>query len=294
MYNVDQLRMFVEAAELGSFSACARKLGKVQSAVSQGINNLEIDFNVQLFDRSTRKPTLTPEGRQLLKQARAIILQMEDFESSVKSIEQGDEERVRLVLDDAIFVDKLGKIFADFSECFPATELDVLAVATTDVIDRLTSGKADIGLMLTDMNFHKDVSPCFIGNLPFKAVTHPQHPLARLDSVDISDAIQYQQLLLKGENEHTLPQFPIVAAKVWWSNSFQVMCNMLKSAPIGWAYVPLHLVENDLNNHSLVALNIVIDHKAWSPPVDIVTLKSKSKGRALRWLEQHLKQLLDD
>ena len=48
MYNIEQLRMFVEAVEQGSFSASARKLGKVQSAVSQGINNLEIDLNIQL------------------------------------------------------------------------------------------------------------------------------------------------------------------------------------------------------------------------------------------------------
>ncbi|MGB1280461.1 MAG: helix-turn-helix domain-containing protein, partial [Vibrio cyclitrophicus] len=54
MYNIEQLKMFVYAVELGSFSASARQLGKVQSAVSQGISNLEIDFNVQLFDRSTR------------------------------------------------------------------------------------------------------------------------------------------------------------------------------------------------------------------------------------------------
>ena len=43
--------MFAYAVELGSFSASARRLGKVQSAVSQGISNLEIDFNTTLFDR---------------------------------------------------------------------------------------------------------------------------------------------------------------------------------------------------------------------------------------------------
>ena len=45
MYNIEQLKMFVYAVELGSFSGSARHLGKVQSAVSQGISNLEIDFN---------------------------------------------------------------------------------------------------------------------------------------------------------------------------------------------------------------------------------------------------------
>ena len=62
MYNLEQLRMFIETAESGSFSACARRLGKVQSAVSQGIANLEIELNTNLFDRTSRKPSLTPHG----------------------------------------------------------------------------------------------------------------------------------------------------------------------------------------------------------------------------------------
>ena len=42
MQNLEHIRMLVLSADLGSFSACARKLGKVQSAVSHGINSLEI------------------------------------------------------------------------------------------------------------------------------------------------------------------------------------------------------------------------------------------------------------
>ncbi|WP_211217128.1 LysR family transcriptional regulator [Psychromonas hadalis] len=73
MYNLEHLRMFVESAQSGSFSACARKLGKVQSAVSQGIANLEIELNTTLFDRSTRKPSLTPQGERLLPFARSVL-----------------------------------------------------------------------------------------------------------------------------------------------------------------------------------------------------------------------------
>jgi hypothetical protein len=57
MLSLEQINMLVLSAELGSFSACARKLGKVQSAVSHGISNLEVDLGVELFDRSSRSPT---------------------------------------------------------------------------------------------------------------------------------------------------------------------------------------------------------------------------------------------
>ena len=130
--------MFVEAVEQGSFSASARKLGKVQSAVSQGINNLEIDLNIQLFDRSTRKPTLTREGRQLFKQVKAIVLQVEELNASVESIENGDEELIRLAVDDALMVPNLPKILHQFAESFPATEIELISTASMDVVESLT------------------------------------------------------------------------------------------------------------------------------------------------------------
>jgi len=52
--NQEQLLMFQAVIETGSFSAAARKLGKVPSAVSMSIANLEIDLDLTLFDRKGR------------------------------------------------------------------------------------------------------------------------------------------------------------------------------------------------------------------------------------------------
>ena len=65
MPNIENFRAFVLAAELGSFSAAARQMGKAQSAVSSAIANLEVDADVQLFDRSSRNPVLTEAGAAL-------------------------------------------------------------------------------------------------------------------------------------------------------------------------------------------------------------------------------------
>ncbi len=56
--NQEQLLMFQAVIETGSFSAAARKLGKVPSAVSMSIANLEIDLDLTLFDRKAANPSL--------------------------------------------------------------------------------------------------------------------------------------------------------------------------------------------------------------------------------------------
>ena len=70
--TIDQLRLFVAAAEEGSFSVAGRKLFKVQSAVSYGIANLEDCLGVELFDRTKRSPVLNDSGKVLLQRAKTF------------------------------------------------------------------------------------------------------------------------------------------------------------------------------------------------------------------------------
>ncbi|MDH5898184.1 LysR family transcriptional regulator [Vibrio splendidus] len=256
MYNIEQLKMFVYAVELGSFSASARHLGKVQSAVSQGISNLEIDFNVELFDRSTRKPSLTKAGEQLFKQVKAIVLQVEDLNVTVSAMGSGEEGLIKIALDDSLLV--------------PCT--------TTEVNPLIIEERADIGLMFTNLAFDVGSEPCFIGHLPFIAVCHPSHALAKTGVAKLTDLLPHRQLMLRGDKGKVMDQFPLIAGKVWWSNSFIVIKEMVLGSDIGWAYLPKHLVEEELNKQRLVEINVSFDHKTWSPPVDLVLSKTRSKG----------------
>ena len=65
--TLDQMRALVVVAEAGSFSAAARRLGRVQSAISQSIQTMEATLGVALFDRSTRTPALTEAGQRSSK-----------------------------------------------------------------------------------------------------------------------------------------------------------------------------------------------------------------------------------
>lgn len=292
MNNLEQLRMFIETIEQGSFSASAKKLGKVQSAISQGIANLEIDLNVQLFDRSTRKPSLTAEGERLKPYAEAILHQVNEFQAVVDSINKEEEALIRLTIDNALLMPELTEVLAQFDRKFPTTSVELNAASSVEVVNQVRQSKADIGIMLTGFYFNKEVDLCFIGHLPFYAVCHPDYPLAKLPELNVGDLTPHKQILLRADKDDKTEMTPLLSANLWWSNDF-INIKALVNQGLGWTYMPAHLVEQDIQAAKLFKLNLTFDHKVWSPPVDLVTEKNHVMGPAQAWLFNALKGLLD-
>src|ERR1700691_2072610 len=97
--TLDQMRILIAVAETGSFSAAARRLGRVQSAVSQAMNTLEQVLEVPLFDRSGKTPTLTDAGAVILKDARRLIDGARTMKSRAASIVSEVEPELTMAID---------------------------------------------------------------------------------------------------------------------------------------------------------------------------------------------------
>src|SRR5690606_14251728 len=65
MDRLDELHLFVRVAEMGSITAAARSLDVSLSVASQRLKHLEQRLGVRLFNRTTRRLSLTPEGAAL-------------------------------------------------------------------------------------------------------------------------------------------------------------------------------------------------------------------------------------
>ncbi|TFW15601.1 LysR family transcriptional regulator [Duganella callida] len=80
------LEAFVAAADEGSFSAAARRLGLTPAAVSKNVARLEAGLGVRLFQRSTRSISLTAEGESLHLQVR---MPWTDIADALSALRQG-------------------------------------------------------------------------------------------------------------------------------------------------------------------------------------------------------------
>lgn len=78
MKNLQGLVSFVESATAGSFTAAASRLDITPAAVGKNVRRLEEELQVRLFNRSTRRLELTPEGRDFLDRTRDALRTLDD------------------------------------------------------------------------------------------------------------------------------------------------------------------------------------------------------------------------
>jgi DNA-binding transcriptional LysR family regulator len=85
--RLQELQIFVRAAESGSFSRAGRELGLSQPSVSRIIGELEARLGVTLLLRSTRRITITDAGSLFLDRAREILADIEDAEDAARGLD---------------------------------------------------------------------------------------------------------------------------------------------------------------------------------------------------------------
>ena len=147
--SLDQLRTFIAAVDEGSFSAAARRLNRVQSAVSGWIGGLEEQLGVVLFDRSARFPRLTPEGVLLLQDARNVVSGVDTLKARARLMASGLEAELSVVVDvffPSAVVSAAAKAFAIQ---FPLTPLRLFVEGLGAAYQPVLDGRCTLGILAT-------------------------------------------------------------------------------------------------------------------------------------------------
>ena len=129
MDRLGPLNAFIHAAEHRSFTKAGRELGISSSGVGKAVARLEERLNVQLFHRSTRNISLTPEGNVFLKRCQTIFGEIEAAEIEIAQSVSGPRGKLRVSL--PLIGMLMTPSIAGFAAEYPEIELDL------DFTDRL-------------------------------------------------------------------------------------------------------------------------------------------------------------
>jgi len=124
METLSGIESFVRSAELGSFSAAARRLSMTPGGVSKNVAKLEADLNVRLFHRSTRSLTLTEAGELFLSQVSGGL---DEIQSAIANASNASEQPAGILkvgMAMAFGRDHLLPMLGDFLTLYPAIKPD--------------------------------------------------------------------------------------------------------------------------------------------------------------------------
>lgn len=124
MDRLDAYRLFVRTAETGAISRAAREMGLGQPAASRLLGALEAQLGARLFARSTRSLALTEAGHLALDRARALLVEVDGLEATVRGLDRAPTGLLRVAASVAFGRSCLIPRAAAFLETFPLMRLE--------------------------------------------------------------------------------------------------------------------------------------------------------------------------
>ncbi|ROL67800.1 LysR family transcriptional regulator [Pseudomonas protegens] len=285
-FSLEQLQMFVQAAQTGSFSAAARKLGKTQSTVSVAIANLEADLGVELFDRSSRNPVLTASGRKMLLQAEAVLERCLTLQANADGLSQVLEPQLSIVIETPY--GPLMPALREFEQAFPYVDLLIRHPLSGDASELVARGDAVLGIAFSQPGYPQELEFQQMGKLIMLHVCHPDHPLARLDNVTFDDLHVHRRLAFSAHADKLPSSEYLRCSQLWQAENYLALLEMVR-AGLGWATLPRQLIQRELAQGELVELQLgAYPHTDWLVGVDLLWARQRVMGKAERWLKERL------
>lgn len=152
----EALTMIDLVARTGSFAAAARELGRVPSALTYSVRQLEEALDVLLFDRSSRQARLTAAGEELLHEGRRLLLQIDAVANRVRRVATGWETQLTIALDNILAPTAMFELIEDFQALRvesrsappspPPTRLRLRSEVLSGTWEVLVTGQADLAI----------------------------------------------------------------------------------------------------------------------------------------------------
>lgn len=146
--TIAQLRAFLAACDLGSFTAAAQELEISQASMSELISRLEDELGLPLFIRGGRRLALTPAAHELLPHARETVSAFQNGINAVRSISALDGGVCTFgVLRNASYYD-LSDLVERFHGRYPKVKVRMVGLNSALVAEAVASGELEAGLVV--------------------------------------------------------------------------------------------------------------------------------------------------
>jgi DNA-binding transcriptional LysR family regulator len=204
MMNLNQLRVFYEAARTGSFTSAAKKLCITQPAVTAQIKTFEDQCNLKLFKKKGRSRYLSEEGNTLFEYARRIFEYEREVEDVIEEMRKLKRGTLRLGTSKAYARYFMPFLISSFHEAFPHIKVHLDEGSSMDILRSLLELKNEVAVIA---KVEEDPNVTF---LPFKRdelilILAPAHSLSKKKSVSVEELV-HEPMIMKEMGSGTRKQ----------------------------------------------------------------------------------------
>jgi len=291
--TIDALKVLDAIDRKGSFAGAAAELFRVPSAISYTVQKLEEDLDVDIYDRSGHRAILTPAGRYLLEEGRALLEAAENLAHTTKQVAQGWETRLKIGFNSLLPAQCLFSAIRDFHALDVPVDVQVVEEVFAGAWDALQSRRVD--LVVGADHFSKpagNFTTTILGEMEFVFAVAASHPLAvatePLSEEDISD----YPAAVAADTSRSLPPGH---AGIFHRQRTLTVANIdqkiaIQESGLGVGWLPKARIRSQLEAGTLVEKAV---HEPRQPIVLHLARHAEDQGKALMWFWDRLQDDAD-
>ena len=279
--NLNQLRIFFEAARQLSFSKAAKRLYISQPAVSSQIKHLEEILKQQLFTKVGRKKYLTEPGKVLLGYASKIFELETEAEKTLNEIKEIRKGTLHVGTTKTYARYLMPNYISTFHTMYPGISIHLTEGSSMEMIQSLFHMKNEIAIVAST-NYPKSSDNIVLGHEEILLVVRPDHELARHDSITVRELAKIP-LIMREEGSGTrrviMDMFkkancsPIILHE---ASNFGLIIELMEIGE-GASFVVRSAIEKELTQGILKAIKIV--DASLTMDINIVYLNEKTLSK---------------
>lgn len=287
-FNSETIQVFLTVLDRGSFSAAARSLQRVPSAISMAIGNLEAELGYDLFQRGPREVCPTAQALALEPHARLIAEQLGLLQVHAVELSQGLESNLTLAVVPDVDQRPLIAAIAEVGERYPLLEIAILSAPQEQALGLLDSGRADLCVAFAGLQVDPQRGFQLMGVESLVATLAPHHPAARPGAIqNLEDLTAVRQILVRSRDLPLSDPRMVIGATHWTTDSFDIALQMVE-AGLGWGDLPLSRVAPLLDAGRLQRLTFHNTRNELQLPVHVFWRKQQPLLKAARMLVERL------
>ncbi len=282
--DLNGLEALEAVVRYGGVGRAAEHLNKVQSAVSHQIQKLEKQLGISVFNREGYRVRLSPAGEVVLAEGRRLLAQAQSVRSAARQFAQGWEPNLLVIVDGILPLHPTLAALKTLAADQVPTRIQVKVGYLRGV--QLQFEKDDGDLMLVvdyaaDAYLHEETLPA----IDCVLCLAPSHPLASAKGVSLAELQEHVELSVQhSSDEQGYDRHLFGCERSFYLSSFQMKKEALLMG-VGFGWMPLFLVKNELKVGALRELNYVGGSRYRFTP-RLVHRTNRRLGRAgLRFVE---------